>query len=122
MGQQTKQDMLHRDILVLHGPGFPFSGLEGLVHVLRYIHLARLPTGAGHLGQLVDLRVHRRLKAGDGHAHGGEQLGDEALPVPHQGQQQVRLLDLLVAVLHSDVLRPLNGGQGFLCKLIHVHT
>ena len=31
------------------------------------------------------------------------------------------LLDLLIAVFHGDILGPLNGGQGFLGKLVHVH-
>ena len=98
MGQQTEKDMLHRDVLVLHGLGLSPGGLESPVHILGDIHFPTLPTGTGDLGQLVHLGPHRRLKAGNGHAHSGEQLGDKALPVPHQGQQQVGLFNLLVAV------------------------
>ncbi len=113
--------MLHRNVLVLHGPGLPLGGLKGLVHILGDVNLARLTARAGHLGQLLNFCLHRCLKAGDSRPHGGEELGDEALVVPRQGQQQVGLLDLLVAVLHGDILGPLYGGQGFLGKLIHVH-
>ena len=55
-------------------------------------------------------------------AHGGEQLGDEALSITHQGQEQVGLLDLGVAVFGGDGLGRLDGGQGFLGQLIHIHN
>ena len=121
MGQQAEEDVLHGDILVLHGLGLLAGPLEGPVHILGDVHLAALPAGAGDFGQLIDLRPHRGFEAGDGHVHGGKKLRDKALPVPHQGQKQVGLLDLLVAVGQGGVLCPLNGSQGFLGKLIHVH-
>ena len=80
------------------------------------------PAAAGHLGQLVHQVSGRRLEAGHRHAHGGEQLGNKALLVTDQGQQQVLLLDLLVAVGLSDVLGPLDGGKRLLGKLIHIHS
>ena len=119
--QQTEEQVLHGDILVLHGLGGLLSALQGAVHILGYIDLVGLPPAAGHLGQLVHLCPHRHLKTGHGHAHGGEQLGDKALAIADQSQQQVLLLDLLLAVFHGQILGPLNGGQGLLGKLVHIH-
>ena len=119
--QQPQEDMLHRDILVLHGLGGGLGGFQGLVHVLGDIDLPRLPAAAGHLGQLLHLGGYRGGKAGHRHAHGGQKLGNKALLVAQKGQEQVLLLDLLIAVFHGDILGPLNGGQGFLGKLVHVH-
>ena len=113
--------MLHRDVIVLHGLGLAPRGLKGPVHVLGDIDLAALPARTGYLGQFAHLCLHRRLEAGDREAHGGEELGDEALSVPHQGQQQVGLLDLLVAVSQGDVLGGLDGCQRLFRKSIHIH-
>ena len=119
--QQPQENVLHRDILVLHGLGGGLGGLQGFVHVLGNIDLSRLPAAAGHLGQLLHLGGHRGGEAGHRHAHGGQKLGNKALLVAQEGQEQVLLLDLLVAVLHGDILGPLNGGQRFLGELVHVH-
>ena len=114
--------MLHGDILVLHGGGLLLGGGEGAVHVLGHVHLVGLPAAAGHLGQLVHQVGGGRLEARHRHTHGGEQLGNKALLVADQSQQQVLLLDLLVAVGLGDVLSPLDGGQRLLGKLIHIHS
>ena len=113
--------MLHRDIFVLHGLGRLLGGVQGPVHILGHIDLVRLPAASGDLGQLVYFRLHRRQKAGHGHAHGGEQLGDKALLIGHQGKQQVLLLDLLLAILLGQALSALDGGEGFLRQLVHIH-
>ena len=119
---QSQEDVLYGDILVLHRLGDLLRSLQSPVHILGHIDLIRLPAAAGHFGQLAHLGPDRRLKAGNGHAHGGEQLGDEALAVTDQGQQQVLLLDLLVAVLLRQTLGVLDRGKRLLCKLIHVHN
>ena len=54
-------------------------------------------------------------------AHVGKQLGDKAALLVQQGQQQVGLLNLLIAVLGGKILGVLDGLQGFLGKLVHVH-
>ena len=113
--------MLHRDILVLHGLCRLLGTLEGLVHVLGHIDFVRLPAAAGHLGQLFHFRLDGRLEAGHRHSHGSEQLGNKALLVGHQRQQQVLLLNLLLPVLLGQVPGPLDGREGFLSKLIHIH-
>ena len=120
--QKAQQDMLHRDILVLHGLGCGLSGLEGPVHILGHIDLVRLPAPARHLGQFLHLCLDRGGKAGHRHTHSGQQLWNKALLVGEKGQQQVLLLDLLIAVLHGQLLRPLDGCQGPLGKLIHIHV
>ena len=121
MGQKAKKDMLYRNILILHGASLALGPLEGPVYLLGDVHLAALPAGTGYFRQLICLGLHRRLKAGDGHAHCGQQLRNEALFVLHQSQKQMGLFNLLVAVFQGDVLSPLDGGQRFLGKLVHVH-
>ena len=108
--------MLHGDILVLHGLGRGLSGLEGPVHILGHIDLVRLPAPARHLGQLLHLRLDCGGKAGHRHAHGGQQLGNEALLVGEKGQHQVLLLDLHAVVLQRYILGLLDGLKRFLSK------
>ena len=119
--QQAQEQMLHRDILVFHGVGHRLGGADGLVHILGDIDLVGLTTAAGDLGQLVHLCLNGGLEGGEGHAHGGEQLGHQTLAVGEEGQQQVGLLDLLVAVGLGQRLGALHGGQRLLGKLIHIH-
>ena len=119
--QQAQQDVLHRDILILHGRRGGLGGFQGTVHVLSHIDLVRLPASTGDPGQLLHLVLDGGLEAGEGQAHIGEQLGDQPLAVLDQRHEQMGLLDLLVPVLQGDVLGALNGGQRFLGKLIHIH-
>ena len=113
--------MLHRHILVLHGRGDALGGVEALVHVLGHIDLALLPAGAGHTGQLLHLRLGGGGEGGDGEAHVPQQLGDQPALGQQQGQQQVGLLNLLVAVLGGDGLGVLHRLQGFLGIFLRVH-
>jgi len=50
-----------------------------------------------------------------------EELGDQPVLLPQQGQQQVQLLDLLVIVLQGNALGVLNGLHGFFGVLIGIH-
>ena len=119
--QQGQQQVLHRHILVLHGRGDALGGVEALVHVLGHIDLALLPAGAGHTGQLLHLRLGGGGEGGDGEAHVPQQLGNQPALVQQQGQQQVGLLNLLVAVLGGDGLGVLHRLQGFLGIFLRVH-
>ena len=114
--------MLHRDILILHGGGYLFGLADGFVHILCNIDLVCLAAAAGNLGQLVDFGLDCGQERGDSHSHGGEQLGDQPLTVCYQGQKQMGLLDLLVAVFYGNILSTLDRGQGLLGKLIHIHV
>ena len=77
--------------------------------------------GGGHPGLPLHQVLHRCLEGGDGDPHPCQQLGDESFGILEEGPQQVGLLDLGVAVLGGDRLGRLDGGQGFLGQLIHIH-
>ena len=113
--------MFNRYKLVLHASCDGEGLAERLVHAGGNVYLVRLPAGAGHLGQLFHLMADSGPERLQGEPHVGEQLGDEAPLLIRQGQQQVGLFDLLVAVFHGEVLGGLDGRKGFLGKLIHVH-
>ena len=53
--------------------------------------------------------------------HVPQQLGDQPALVQQQGQQQVGLLNLLIAVLGGDGLGVLHRLQGFLGIFLRVH-
>ena len=118
---QGQQEVLHGDKFVLHAPGGFHRPVHGLVHPGCDVDLVRLPAGAGHLGQLFHLMADSGPEGFHGQPHVGEQLGDEAVLLVRQGEQQMTLFDLLVAVLGGDILGVLDGLQGFSGKLIHVH-
>ena len=50
-----------------------------------------------------------------------QQLGGEAVLLAQQGEEQVGLFNLLVGVFQGNVLRALDGFQGFLRILLCVH-
>ena len=113
--------MFNRYKLVLHASRDGEGLAERLVHAGGNVYLVRLPAGAGHLGQYFHLVAGGGPERLQGEPHVGEQLGDEAPLLIRQGQQQVGLFDLLVAVLDGKALGALDGLQGFLSKLVHVH-
>ena len=111
MIHQTQQQVLHRDVIVLHSLSDVRRPLQGLVHALGNIHPVRLTAAAGHPGQLIHLRLYRCTQAGHCHIHGRQQLRYQPLLIADQGQQQVSLLHLLIAPLHSKALGRLKGLQ-----------
>ena len=119
---QGEEQMLHRDIFILHGGGHGFRPVEGLVHVGGDIDLARLPAAAHrHPRQLLYLFTDGRFQTRDGEAHAAQELRDQAVLLLQQCVEEMDLFDLLVAVLLGDGLGVLHRFQGFLCELIHVH-
>ena len=119
--QQGQEQVLHGDKLVLHAPRDGQGLVHGLVHTGGDVDPVRLPPRPGHLGQQLHLMPRRRPEGLHRQPHPGQKLGDEAPLLVHQGQQQVGLLDLLAAVLGGDVPGVLDGLQGFLGKLVHIH-
>lgn len=113
--------MLYRHKLVVHASGDFLRGVQGLVRPGGDIHLVRLPSAAGHLGQLLHLRARRRLEGLQRQAHVGQQLGHKAPLLLHQRQEQVALLDLGIAVLDTDALGVLKRVYGLLGQFLHVH-
>ena len=50
-----------------------------------------------------------------------QQLGDQRRAVLHEGEHHMLLIHLLVAVFHRDLLGPLDGLDGLLGELVHIH-
>ena len=114
---QSQEKMFHRDILVSHLLGFILRMDQGVVQVLAYILAASLDLGPFSYGLFrpVDDQV-----LVDPHLL--HQLQDQAVVLSEERVEQMLLLDLLVAVLHGDLLTVLNRLERFLRKFIYVHN
>ena len=113
--------MLHTDVFVLHGLGFPGGGAQDFIRCLRDIDLVRVTAGAGHPGQGRQLFGHSSGKAARVHVQLLQKLRDQALLLRSQGVQQMFRLQSVVLVLHSQLLGSLQSFQRFLRILIGIH-
>ena len=113
--------MLHRNEVVPHPVGLLLGSVERLIQGLGNIDLVGLPSAAADLGQCAHRAGDSRNKAVHGNAHAPHQLTDKAILLLEQGQQQMGLSNLLIAVFHRHTLGGLDGLQRFLCKLIEIH-
>ena len=113
--------MLHGDKLVFHGLGLFFGGVEGCVHIGADIEAVGFPAGF-HTGDLPQLGSGGSFQAFHRHVHFPQQLGNQPAILPQQSQQQMHLLELLVRILHSQILCALDSFQRFLGILIEVHS
>ncbi len=118
---EGQKQMLHRDVLILHPGGQAFGLPEHLVHPLGNIEFVRLPA-AGDPGQLLQLPPGGGLQALHGDAQLPQNLRGQAVVLLQQGQQQVDLLHLLVAVFSGDGLSALHSLQRFSRILIKIHS
>ena len=119
LGAQAHPQMLHGQVFVLHLLRDFFRLEEGLFNIGGVAGLGS--AGAGDTGHPVQPvlqgaaeRIHRNAAA-------GQELGDQILRVFSKRREKMLLLHIHVAVFHSKRLRPLEGGQGLLRKLIHIH-
>ena len=103
--------MLHADIVVLHSLCLAGCGVEHLIGGLRDIDLVGSRKLFGHGGR----------KAAGVHIQLLQQLRDQALLLRSEGMQQMFRFQLIVLVLHSQLLRCLQSLQRFLCILIGIH-
>ena len=115
--QQTQQQMLHGDEVVLHVLRPVLGGDEGLVQVVADIDFVRLPS-AGDPGELAKLRLGGCLQALHGDVHFPQQLGNQSPILLQQGGEQMDLLQLLMVVANGKILCVLNGLLGFLRKVL----
>ena len=119
--QQPQEHMLHTDVFVLHGLGFPGGSVQDFIRCLRDIDLVRVTAGAGHPGQGRQLFGHSSGKAARVHVQLLQKLRDQALLLRSQGVQQMFRLQSVVLVLHSQLLGSLQSFQCFLRILIGIH-
>ena len=119
--QQTKEQMLHADEVVLHGLGFAGGGAEHLIGGLRDIDLIGVTAGAGHPGQCGQLFGHSGGKTAGVNVQLLQQLGDQAIFLCSQCVQQVGGLQCIMLVLHSQLLGCLQSLKGLLGILIGIH-
>ena len=120
--EHPQKDVLHADIVVLHPTGLTFGGVEGLIQLIGDVDLFRVASRPGHPWQRLHLLQGCLRKGVRIHVHSGEQLGDQPVILPGQRRQQMLLLDGLIGIFHREALGILDGLDGFLCHLIHVHT
>jgi len=97
--------MLYADIVVLHGLCLAGCGAEHLIGSLRDIDLVGVTAGAGHPGQSRKLFGHGGRKAAGVHVHLLQQLRDQALLLRSQCVQQMFGFQLVMLILHSQLLR-----------------
>ena len=113
--------MLHRDEFVLHVLGGLFRFGKHHVHGGGNVDFACLPAGAGDLGQAAQHPAGAGGNILRGQLHFQQQLGNQALILFQKGDQQMNLLHLHVLVLYREILRRLDGFQGFLGEFLGIH-
>ena len=121
MREQREEDVLDAHIFVLHAVGFALRLGQRAVDVAGDVDLARLaprPRDAGHPVDAVFQLAAERVRVD---AHFLHQLGNEPVLLLQKGFEQVLLLNLHTAAAQGEVLRLLDGLQGFLGKLLSVH-
>ena len=118
---QTQHQVLDGNIFVAHPVGLLLRFIERAVHILRDVNLVRLTAGAGHFGKLGKRALRRLLDRFGLHAHLGQHLRDQAVFLCQQRIEQVRLLDLHVAVFNGQGLCVLHSFPGFLRQLVDIH-
>ena len=118
--QKSKEQMLHRHILVLHGLRLLLRRIECGLHVgadIKAVHGLTCP----HAGDLSQLGLRRRFQTFHRNVHLFQQLGDQTALLPQQCQKQMHLLHLLMRILNRQLLRALDGLNRFLGIVIEVH-
>ena len=118
---QSQEQMFDRYVFILHPLGRLFRCGQCLVRAGGHIHLVRLSAAAGYLGQL----IHQPLRFLPEHLqirpHLGNDLGNQAILLGQQRQEQMRLVDLLIAVFHSQTAGTADCLHGFLGEFLCIH-
>ena len=118
--QKSKEQMLHRHILVLHGLRLLLRRIERGLHVgadIKAVHGLTCP----HAGDLSQLGFRRRFQTFHRNVHLFQQLRGQTALLPQQCQKQMHLLHLLMRILNRQLLRALDGLNRFLGIVIEVH-
>ena len=113
--------MFHGHKFILHGFRLIFGFHQRRVYRLGNVDLVHFPAVAGNPGNPVDF-------GGDGggellfvHAHFVHQLADHAALLTYQGQQQMLLINLRIAIADHQLLGLADGLHGFLRIFFSVH-
>ena len=118
--QKSKEQMLHRHILVLHGLRLLLRRIERGLYVgadIKAVHGLTCP----HAGDLSQLGLRRRFQTLHSNVHLFQQLRGQTALLPQQCQKQMHLLHLLMRILNRQLLRALDGLNRFLGIVIEVH-
>ena len=121
-GEQTHHQVLHGDVLIVHALRLGGGLAQRLIHLGGHIHLALLTGGAAYAGQLFHRGHSGAVHGGGVQLHFAQQLIDQVVGAVGQRGQQVRLGQLLIAILAGQGLRSVDGGDAFLCILIILHN
>ena len=118
--QKSKEQMLHRHILVLHGLRLLLRRIERGLYVgadIKAVHGLTCP----HAGDLSQLGFRRRFQTFHRNVHLFQQLRGQTALLPQQCQKQMHLLHLLMRILDRQLLRALDSLNRFLGIVIEVH-
>ena len=121
MGDEGKEDVLYRDILILHVVGGFLRLIQHLINLVGNIDFPGFPSGTGHMRQRLHGAAGVRLQSFRRYAHFQQQLGDQPLILRQQGIEEVFLFQLHILMLDGDILSRLDGFQGFLGEFLGVH-
>ena len=114
--QHGKKQMLNRDILISHSLRFILSTDQRFVQILTKV---KLSTGNFNLSIQCFLHCVNKIFLLDLHLL--DQFENQAVLLCQQSIQKVFLLDLLIAIFISNLLKILDSLHGFLCKFTDIH-
>ena len=114
--QHRKKEMFNRYILISHSLRFILCTDQCLVQILAKV---KLSTGNLNFGIQCFLYCVNKIFLLDLHLL--DQLKDQAVLLCQQCIQKVFLLNLLIAIFISNLLKILDSLYGFLCKFTDIH-
>ncbi len=119
--QQREEQMLDRDIFILHLLCGLLGLCDDLLRRIGDIDRAGLSAGAGHMGECSDLLFGGLCKGVCVDADALHELRDQAVRLLEQCGEDMHRLDRVVLIAGAERLCILHGFNGFLCHFIRVH-
>ena len=119
--QQTKEQMLHGHKIILHLLRLLLGSVQRGIHIGSDIKPVRFPA-SGNGRDFPKMTDSSRFQTFRGHFHLLDQLRDQSSLLLHKGQQQVYLFQLLMVIVHSQLLRRLHSFQRLLGIVSKIHS
>ncbi len=116
MVHNREKKMLYGDILVPHLFCLILCADQGLVKILADISLA-----AGYLRSSLNRLFQAVIKISLLDPHLLDEPGNQGIVLMNKRVQQVLLLDLLISVIRSNLLKIVDCFDRFLCKFLNIH-
>ena len=119
--QNAKQDVLDRDVVILHLACLLFGFGQRLVERCGDIDAAGVIATAARLRELRNQAIQLGDHVLGRSAHAAHDFSDQSVRLCQQGIQQMLLLHGGVTVLCRGVLGATQGFYGFLCQFFGIH-